>query len=537
MHTIPLHPVPDSRPSGKRPVAPGRQRRGIGALVAVTMALLMLTPAPATAAAAPVDATAASDWNGDGRADVVLPGTDGNLWFYRGDGAGGFAGSRTKIGSGWNTRDQARVVPDWDGLAGSDVIARDPRNGDLWFYSGNGSGGFRTWYRIGTGWQVFSQIFSPGDWDGDGNTDLLAIVRRTGDLRLYRGNGSGGFLGQRVIGTGWQRYDGLMTTGDFDGDGRPDFLARNTATGDLRLYRGNGSGGFGTTRTVGTGWQVFDGLLGVGDWSGDGHSDVLARLPDGRLKLYRGRGDGGWIYPMSVIGTKWYLLRFPGEATAGSGGGNLCTNPYTTLTGSNAGVTDGGYYVHNNLWNASSYPGTTGKTEVCSYRSWNHVAKATNNGDGAVKTYPNVHKDYSGRTIASFSRLRSSFAATSPGVGIYNVGYDLWLNGVPNDEVMIWTDNHRQVPAGSRFASAVSLSGYTWDVYATRDNGYIAFVPSGGKRITSGTIDIKAMLNYLVARGRVASNATVDQICYGVEVVDTGGSAATWRFTNFSIAD
>ncbi len=291
------------------------------ALLVSVLATLGLSTAPATAAAAPVDATAASDWNGDGRADVVLPGTDGNLWFYRGDGAGGFAGSRTKIGSGWNTRDQARVVPDWDGLAGSDVIARDPRNGDLWFYSGNGSGGFRTWYRIGTGWQVFSQIFSPGDWDGDGNTDLLAIVRSTGDLRLYRGNGTGGFLGQRVIGTGWQRYDGLMTTGDFDGDGRPDFLARNTATGDLRLYRGNGSGGFGTTRTVGTGWQVFDGLLGVGDWSGDGHSDVLARLPDGRLKLYRGRGNGGWIYPMSVIDTKWYLLRFPGSASTTSATG------------------------------------------------------------------------------------------------------------------------------------------------------------------------------------------------------------------------
>jgi hypothetical protein len=216
----------------------------------------------------------------------------------------------------------------------------------------------------------------------------------------------------------------------------------------------------------------------------------------------------------------------------------VCSNPYFTTSDPNGGVTDGGYYVHNNLWNASSYPGTKGTTQVCSYRSWNHIGTASNSsGDGAVKTYPNVHKDYSGRTISSFSKLTSTFAATSPGTGIYNVAYDLWLNGVPNDEVMIWTDNQKQVPAGSRVASGVSLGGHTWDVYATSGNGYIAFVPSNGARLTSGTVDIKAMLSYLVTQGRVASGSTVDQICYGVEIVDTGGSPATWNFTDFSITD
>lgn len=217
--------------------------------------------------------------------------------------------------------------------------------------------------------------------------------------------------------------------------------------------------------------------------------------------------------------------------------GSVCTNPYFTTSGSNGGITDGGYYVHNNLWNAAPYPGTKGTTQVCSYHSWNHIGTASNTGDGAVKTYPNVHKDYSGRTISSFPRLTSNFAATPPGAGIYNVAYDLWLNGVPNDEVMIWTDNHNQVPAGSRFASNISLGGHNWDAYATGGNGYIAFVPSNGARYTSGTVDIKAMLTYLIAQGRVAANATLDQICFGVEIVDTGGVPATWKFTDFSIVD
>jgi hypothetical protein len=522
-----------------------RRRRGrrsplltvVGLLV---LGLVGLGGAPAGGATtsgtgSAIDATAAQDFSGDGRADIVGPTKDGTLWLYRGDGAGGFSAARSQLGTGWGARDQIRMVGNWDGVAGSDVIARNPATGALWLYSGTGAGGFRTYRTIGTGWQIFSHIFSPGDWDGDGHTDLLAIVRNDGSLRMYLGNGKGGFLGMRVVGSGWAPYDGLMMTGDFDGDAAPDFLARNTATGALRLYRSAGGGRFAATRVVGAGWNVFDGLLGVGDWSGDGHSDVLARSGDGRLMMYRGNGTGGWVSPYPTIGTGWNTIRFPGEGAVSTA--SRCTNPYFTTSSSNGGITDGGYYVHNNLWNASPYPGTKGTTSVCSYHSWNHVATATNTGDGAVKTYPNVHKDYSGRTIASFPRLTSKFAAAAPPVGIYNVGYDLWINGVPNDEVMIWTENRGQYPAGSRVATGVSISGYTWDVYATSGNGYIAFVPSNGARHTSGTIDIKAMLNYLVSKGRLSASDTVDQICYGVEIVSTAGSPATWYFTDFSITD
>ena len=252
---------------------------------------------------------------------------------------------------------------------------------------------------------------------------------------------------------------------------------------------------------------------------------VVPVAPNGRVALYNGS-----------TGSTHLLADVAGYYRAPATTGAVCTNPYFTTSNSNGGITDGGYYVHNNLWNASSYPGTKGTTSVCSYRSWNHVATATNTGDGAVKTYPNVHKDYSGRTVSSFNTLTSRFAAIAPPVGIYNVGYDLWLNGIPNDEVMIWTENRGQYPAGSRFAAGVSISGYTWDVYATSGNGYIAFVPSNGARHTSGTIDIKAMLGYLVSKGRISASATVDQICYGVEIVSTGGTPATWYFTDFAIS-
>lgn len=43
---------------------------------------------------------------------------------------------------------------------------------------------------------------------------------------------------------------------DWDGDNKPDLLARTT-TGNLYLYPGNGTGGFKAPRKVGHGWNVF----------------------------------------------------------------------------------------------------------------------------------------------------------------------------------------------------------------------------------------------------------------------------------------
>ena len=72
---------------------------------------------------------------------------------------------------------------------------------------------------------------------------------------------------------------------------------------------------------------------------------------------------------------------------------------------------------------------------------------------------------------------------------------------------------------------------------AQRDNGYIAFVAPNGTRYTSGTLDLKVMLAYLVSKGRLTTSHTIEQICYGVEIVSTDGKAATWNFTDFNITD
>jgi hypothetical protein len=177
--------------------------------------------------------------------------------------------------------------------------------------------------------------------------------------------------------------------------------------------------------------------------------------------------------------------------------GTVCTNPVWRSSTNGAMHSDDDFIVHNKMWNASGYR-VSQTVEACSYRSWNVIVTADNGtGDGAVKTYPNVHKDYHDWStgyeppLSNYPTLSSAFAATGPNSGIHNIAYDIWLNGVGNGgasnrEVMIWTDNQGQRPAGSVVATGLELGEQTWTLWATEDDHVLSFVPATD--MASGTV-------------------------------------------------
>jgi hypothetical protein len=223
----------------------------------------------------------------------------------------------------------------------------------------------------------------------------------------------------------------------------------------------------------------------------------------------------------------------PPPAAAGS---TSCAHP-SFVTSAPTGIWgNGGYYVYNNMWNVSGYS-VSQTLYACSYSNWYVTATMNNDsGDGAVKTYPNVQMNFSEPQISSLHSVTSTYAQTSPQTGIYEDAYDIWLNGVASSgstEVMVWTENHDQVPAGSQEATA-TFGANSYTVYRTSSGGYIAFV--AGQNSSSGTVDLLAIFNWLIAKGWIPGNSTLGQICYGVELVSTNGVPATFSFTNFSIS-
>ncbi|MEO8689098.1 MAG: VCBS repeat-containing protein [Solirubrobacteraceae bacterium] len=271
---------------------------------------LILAAACLYAGAAP----ARADWNGDAKSDVLAVDSSGRLLLYRGTGAGAFVpGGGQPIGTGWGAFGALLAPGDWSGDGKPDLLARTT-DGLLLLYRGNGSGGFLSGSgeQIGTGWQSFTALFTPRDWNGDGQPDLLARTS-AGALLLYRGNGHGGFLqptAQQIGASGWQAFTALLGPTDWSGDGKADLLDLD-GDGKLFMYRGDGHGGFMTGRReqIGAGWQVFDALVAGGDFSGDGRPDIIARDANGLLFMYRGNGHGGFITGQRErIGSGWSSL-------------------------------------------------------------------------------------------------------------------------------------------------------------------------------------------------------------------------------------
>lgn len=245
------------------------------------------------------------DWNGDEAADLMAVDGADRLWLYPGQGDSSFS-KPVQIGRGWDTRDLVTQVGDWDGDGAQDLLARSPRDGRLWLYPGDGRGGFGLPGVVGTGWGVVDLILGPGDWDGDGFSDVLWRRADDGTLWLHPGDGTGGFGSARQIGRGWHGVDLVAALGDVTGDDQPDLVAR--VGEQVSLYPSDGRGGWGAPRVFGRGWDVVSLILGIGDVDGDGHGDLLARLDGGDLHLYPGRGDGTFRGG-EAIGRGWNSFR------------------------------------------------------------------------------------------------------------------------------------------------------------------------------------------------------------------------------------
>jgi hypothetical protein len=172
----------------------------------------------------------------------------------------------------------------------------------------------------------------------------------------------------------------------------------------------------------------------------------------------------------------------------------------------------------------------------CNQASWYADDTTTSTTNTAVPVYPDVQENF-GNPLSEYSSISSSYAAQSSSAGDYEFAYDIWLNGYStgHNEVMIWTQNHGQTPGGSLVASDITVSGPTWDLYASSDNSYIAFVPANGAAYPSGTLNLMAFFSYLMQNGNIATTSTLTQVDYGVEICNTDGAEGQFNFTNFSI--
>jgi trypsin/VCBS repeat protein len=240
-----------------------------------------------------------TNMSGDDKADLFAVTSAGDGYEYDSTGANFRARQFIDNFAGLNVVRQG----DLDRDDFQDLIVRTT-GGQLYFLPGTGDPAVS----IGGGWNSMASIVLPGDVNGDGLPDLVG-TDTGGTSWLYPGNGKGTLGARTKIGAGWNTYSGaIYGKGDLSGDGRPDIVARD-ASGTLWLYKGTGSGAapWAARIKVGTGWNTYNAFAAVGDVTGDGHADLLARDASGALWLYKGTGSGGagvWA-ARTKIGTGW----------------------------------------------------------------------------------------------------------------------------------------------------------------------------------------------------------------------------------------
>lgn len=244
-----------------------------------------------------------ADFSGGGHADLMAVDNSGNLRLYDGsgflnDGYNGFDAA-VQIGSGWGGMRQVFRVTNWNNDNTESVMAVLP-NGILNEYPTDGQGDWLNGgspIQIGSGWNMFDDIMVVNNWTGDGHADLIGRMPN-GNLRLYESDGKGGWVnGSGVqIGTGWNAFNSILTPGTWNGDGNPVLIGR-TPNGNLFEYESDSKGGWvnpsGTQ--IGSGWNAFKMFLSPGDWNGDGMVDMIGVMPDGTMDLYETNGHGHWI--------------------------------------------------------------------------------------------------------------------------------------------------------------------------------------------------------------------------------------------------
>ena len=242
-----------------------------------------------------VPSIALQDFTGNGKLDAAIGGNGTLLSFGNGDGTFGYL---TLASIGVDTTG-ALLVADLTNNGTLDLAAPDNRSAVVLL--GNGDGTFQPQIDFG-GWFFQASFMATADFNGDGNPDLIvAGVGFNSGLALALGDGKGNFSAQIMTGAPAGQSINLMVPGDFNGDGKADFILYNGT--NLILFEGNGDGTFkqSTLATLSTTVAVI-----ASDFNGDGILDLalvnsVSQTVQGSVMVLIGNGDGTFQNPVSYL--------------------------------------------------------------------------------------------------------------------------------------------------------------------------------------------------------------------------------------------
>jgi hypothetical protein len=214
--------------------------------------------------------------------------------------------------------------------------------------------------------------------------------------------------------------------------------------------------------------------------------------------------------------------------------GNCYFSAYAGITGA-----DSLPWAGNDMWNPISGATTT---MYANNPGDFYVVANMPAGNTAVVAYPDTAVNFT-RAVSAYHSITSSFTETMNPVTGTNAeaSYDIWFsNGGAVNEVMIQNDfSPGRVPSCAWAATNVQFGGsngvpvHTWNLCQGATTSW--WVIADGN-FSSGSVDILAMVNWLISHGHLGQGATFGTLSYGWEISSTGGQDETFRVSDFTIS-
>ncbi|MFC3573298.1 VCBS repeat-containing protein [Streptomyces yaanensis] len=244
------------------------------------------------------------DQGGYSYGELVTLNSSGGLTLHYTKGKGTFDWKQSA--SGWPAGTVAVPFGDLTGDRCAEMLIRMP-NGELRRYTGRCGVSYtpsNSRLTLGTGWNQYDVLTAPGDVTKDGRPDLIARNASTGAVYLYKGTSTGKLAARVKLYDNWKTYKKIVGAGDLNGDGIGDLVAQDKAN-NLYRYFGKGDGTFAPRVKIATGWGAsYNAVVGIGDITGDGKADLVARDTAGNLFRQAGYGNGTFAARVK-IGTGW----------------------------------------------------------------------------------------------------------------------------------------------------------------------------------------------------------------------------------------
>jgi flagellar hook assembly protein FlgD len=263
---------------------------------------------------------ATGDLNGDGNLDLVAVNyTGGNASVFLGNGLGGFS---APVLYDTGATPKACMLKDMNGNGTLDLVTADDVPNAVAVLQGDGHGGFSApvLYPVGAS----SQEITVTDLNNDGRLDIVSVNDlNPGYVSILLATSGGGYQLKGPIDAGPNTRD--VAAADFNRDGNMDVVVAfegdtvDAIPGGVEVWQGNGKGGLtrGRQMTAGTTPKAID----VGDYNNDGKADfVVSSEGTNDVRLFLGDGTGRFTRSATVVVGVMPKYVFPADV---NGDGNL----------------------------------------------------------------------------------------------------------------------------------------------------------------------------------------------------------------------